>query len=225
MSIQPSAIDPPEVAAQLWEGLGGRVGFDIGANCGQSLAFMRTACPEVHAFEPGEEAFAYLVEHFPDAASVGVHLHNYAVSDVNGEVSLAAIPSQVATGQLVTPGTQGMEWSPENWDNVPRRKVASRTVDDLAAFVAWPEVIKVDTEGHEAHVLRGAPMVLSERLTQWLIEFHSNELLHACEDMLQEAGYRTQVIRHPHYLPDTPLWHGHGWLKALGPLRGKLFGR
>jgi hypothetical protein len=67
-----------------------------------------------------------------------------------------------------------------------------------------PCLIKVDVEGGELGVLRGAPQLLGSQSTRWLIETHSAELELACVEMLRTNGYKTKVI-------------ANAWWRALVP--------
>lgn len=94
--MKPAPIDPPEVHEHLWDGYSGNIGWDIGANCGQTLIEMKSRFTEVHAFEPAEECWPYL-EKFN-----GVNLHKVALSDVNSDITLVELADKIDTGQLVT---------------------------------------------------------------------------------------------------------------------------
>jgi FkbM family methyltransferase len=215
LAVRPSAVDPPEVAEILWRGFGGDTGWDIGANCGQSLFYLTRACSRVLAFEPAAESCAYLTDQFGHLP--GLQVYQLAVSDHDGTLQLAAIPQLMETGQLVTPGTRGMEWDPGDWDAVPVRTVPASTADALAGRLGVPDFAKVDTEGHEGHVLRGAAGLLRRGTTGWLIEFHSPELHETCLGLLRDAGYDPETIRHPHYPPGGAMWRQHGWIRAPAP--------
>jgi FkbM family methyltransferase len=203
--------DPPEIQDRLWAGLGGEVGWDIGANCGQSVPRMRMAARRVLCFEPAVESYAVLERAW--RGNDGLSFRNIAVSDHDGEVELGVLSEQIETGQLVTPG---LEWKPGDAERTERRLVPCRTADSLAREYGKPDFIKVDTEGHELKVLQGAFRLLA-RGTDWLIEFHSPVLFTECQKVFLYAGYTPYVIRHPHYPPGSDLWHTHGWLKAFRP--------
>lgn len=207
--MKPAPIDPPEVHALLWDGYGGEVGWDIGANCGQTLPEMTKRFKTVHAFEPAEECWPYL------AGFAGVNLHKIALSDVNGTIDLVAIPDKIDTGQLVTGNCEGMEWNPKSPNGV-LRKLEARTVDSVAAELGVPSFMKIDVEGHEEKVLNGARGVLDEFTPDLLIEFHSPQLYDFILELLDDLAYAdVQVVRHPHYPKESHLWHQHGWIKAF----------
>jgi hypothetical protein len=57
----------------------------------------------------------------------------------------------------------------------------------------WPGLLKIDVEGAEAAVLRGAPRVL-ERRPALVVETHGAEVERACADVLAPLGYRIRVV-------------------------------
>jgi hypothetical protein len=91
-------------------------------------------------------------------------------------------------------------------------------LDDFArgpgGFV--PDVVKIDVEGAEAAVLRGALEILSKRRPHLVVETHSAELERACGDLLVGLGYRPVVVPQRRRAPDLrPAGHNR-WLVAAG---------
>lgn len=212
--INPAPPDPPELDGVLWEGFGpSRVSYDVGANCGQTLGRISEFTPGlIVAFEPAAEAYEYLVEHFGDWDAVV--LSNLAVSSSVGTVELMAAPSKIETGQLVTHGTAGMEWSDDEMANGVIRVLSSVTLDAYSmANGVWPDFIKIDVEGHEGEVLKGATEVL-KRGVELLIEVHSESLGEFITDLLGDS-HRLETVRHPHYEPGSLLWRTHFWLRCF----------
>lgn len=208
--MKPAAIDPPEIWATLWNGFEGDIGWDIGANCGQTVPIMLENFNQVIAFEPAEECWPYLETFVGNVAWLPI-----ALSDRDDHIDLVALPDKIDTGQLVTAGTTGMEWDPRRPD-AALRTVISRTVDSLISERALhaPDFMKIDTEGHELRVLFGARQTLAVHRPDMLIEFHSPELHDSCQALLEQYGYQCQTIRHPLYRPGSPMWLQHGWLRA-----------
>lgn len=71
-----------------------------------------------------------------------------------------------------------------------RRAVDVRPLDDIAPDDT--RLIKVDVEGYEAEVLRGAPRLLASARPIWLLETHRSaaERTRALADILSAHGYR-----------------------------------
>lgn len=209
--MKPAPTDPPEVHRRLWDGYQGDVGFDIGANCGQTLPEMMSRFKSVIAFEPAEECWPYLEDFGGNITYLPI-----AVSDADTNINLIAIPDKISTGQLVSTEAQGMEYDPTS-DTAVNRLVIARTIDSLLERyeVPNPDFMKIDVEGHEHRVLFGARKTLATHRPDLLIEFHSKDLHAAVRDTLETLGYATETVRHPHYQPGTDLWFTHGWIRAI----------
>lgn len=209
--MKPASIDPPEVWPQLWHDVSGVTGWDVGANCGQTIPVMLEKFDKVVAFEPARECLPYLQE-----LTGNLTVLPCAVSDHDGPVDLIELPGKIDTGQLVSGGTQGMEWDPEHPDAVVRQVIA-RSIDSLIFTnpgLGVPDFLKIDVEGHELKVLFGAKKLLSINRPRLLIEFHSRDLHTSMRQLLETFGYQCQTVRHPHYTPGSDLWYTHGWIKA-----------
>lgn len=219
--VRPSVPDPPQISDYLWHGFRGKVAWDIGSNCGQAIMEMVWNFEKVIGFEPSPDSCEYAQKHLRLwCPNYDVSVHRVAVSDHDGELELAyPATEQKETGQLVTIGTKGMEWEPEDWGEVERVTVPCRTADSLVGEFGWPDFIKVDTEGHEFKVLYGANDILARGRTDFLVEFHTPENHFLCEQMLLGAGYTVGLVRHPNYMEGTAMWHQHGWLRAFAPSR------
>jgi len=95
------------------------------------------------------------------------------------------------------------------------------TLDELAhrtgGFV--PDLVKIDAEGAEADVLRGASRLLRERRPHVIIETHSRGLEDACMELLVDVGYEPQIVDQRRWLRESrPLLHNR-WIVARGAPR------
>ena len=188
--------DPPEVAAAMWDGIGGQLAFDVGAHLGENFRFLRAGgAKRIIAFEPEVGLFDHLL---------------YAEDDV--EPVCAAVGA--VDGLLELRRANGMLGDLAGDEQVTSDCV---TLDAAAARYGTPDVVVVDVEGFEDRVLAGATGLLTARCVSWLIEFHTEPLYVGVCAVLLGAGYAPQVVRHPHYPPGSGLWRGHGWVKALRP--------
>jgi FkbM family methyltransferase len=208
--VKPAAIDPPEIWHTLWADFGGAVGWDVGANCGQTIPVMLERFDQVFAFEPAAECWDYLADFDGNVTVLPI-----ALSDRDDDIGLISLPDKIDTGQLVTAGTHGMEWNPED-QGASTRYVPAHSVDRLISdgAIPTPDFMKIDTEGHELRVLFGARQTLAVGRPELLVEFHSPVLHDSCQSLLEQYGYRIETVRHPHYRPGTPMFFTHGWLRA-----------
>lgn len=76
-------------------------------------------------------------------------------------------------------------------------RVRSIALDPLIARgeLPLPDVIKMEVEGAEGAVLRGARNLLAARRTIWFVGTHGAEMHEACWTQLASAGYRLTVIK------------------------------
>ena len=125
---------------------------DSGANIGQMLVPLLGAlpCARYLAFEPGRAAGAWLREGAARNPSWPVALFPVALSDREGEASLAVPPE----------GHGCQAWVAERGDQPVRLR---RLADVLAELgVDRLDFWKLDVEGHEPAALRGAAPLLQE---------------------------------------------------------------
>ena len=96
-----------------------------------------------------------------------------------------------------------------------RNRVA---LDDLANTpgMPTPDLLKIDVEGAEVDVLKGAERLLHLHRPHVIVETHSAELERRCGDLLLGAGYRPIVVGMRKRLrEDRPLVQNR-WLIAAG---------
>jgi FkbM family methyltransferase len=154
----------------------GDVVYDLGANVGfYTLLAAKLAGPtgRVVAFEPVPRNLGYLRRHLALNQCENVSVVAAAVSDRSGT-------ARFRDGPAHTVGTLARD--ERGYD------VQVVALDDYCAAPA-PRVIKIDVEGAEADVLRGAARVLREARPIVLLSTHSTALRHECIGLLAEAGY------------------------------------
>lgn len=218
MTFTPAPIDPPEIHSVLWEGFSGEVGWDIGANAGQSLGEMAQRFSRVHTFEPAEECLPTLRNNAEQLGNVTVHA--VALSNSTGTVDLVDIPDKIDTGQLVSYEAEGMEYDAKQQGG-KTRQVECYTVDDYVALLGSqeiPDFMKIDVEGHELYVLDGAAETIRNWQPDMLIEIHSKILGDAIIKFLEGFAYDIEIVRHPHYTASRGLAHMyevHYWLRCF----------
>lgn len=169
--------------------------IDVGANVGRWSASMLAAAKQagrssdldLHAFEPS----AYTFDHL-SAALVGesVTRRRIAVSDRPGSSIL----------HVITPGagTNSLHPTSRSATGGSKEKVATTTLDAYAGEFGVREVtlVKIDTEGHDLAVLRGAQTLLAEhRISVVQFEYNYRWIYAHCFlrdafDLLDPFGYR-----------------------------------
>ena len=90
------------------------------------------------------------------------------------------------------------------YKNDPRLRVISRFVgrnqgnsialNSISGAVESPCLVKVDIDGGEMELLRGAQELLDRADTRWIIEVHSQILERECLELLKRAGYEATVV-------------------------------
>lgn len=68
------------------------------------------------------------------------------------------------------------------------------TLNSISHHVQGPCLIKIDVDGGEGAILRGADVLLDRPDVRWIIETHSQALEMDCLHILNTAGYKTQVV-------------------------------
>jgi hypothetical protein len=90
-------------------------------------------------------------------------------------------------------------------------------LDSLAGSVHAPCIVKMDVDGGEEEILKGAKTFNTLPGVRWLIETHSKELEAACERILTAAGFQTRIIPNAWwrtFVPELrPVAHNR-WLAA-----------
>ena len=91
------------------------------------------------------------------------------------------------------------------------------TLDSITANLPGPCVVKLDVDGGEALVLKGAEKFLDRKDVSWIIETHSLELERECERLLQSKGFITSIVKNAWwrvFIPEQrPIPHNR-WLVA-----------
>lgn len=92
-------------------------------------------------------------------------------------------------------------------------------LDTALADESQPIVIKIDVEGGELDVLRGAQRTLRRLPCGLVIETHSANLERDCEALLQGLGYHTRTVKNGWYraiVPERRAIQHNRWLVATG---------
>jgi FkbM family methyltransferase len=180
---------------------------DVGASLGTWSWWLARSVPLVHAFEPNVEVAAALVRVLPP----NVHVHAEAVSDEVGQAVLAIPPGGRSTFQragcrlLGLHGSLGLDGRASLLPmGGPSVTVPTVTLDSLD--LGRVGFLKVDVEGHEQEVLKGAFQLLMRDRPNVVLEveqqFHSDESsMNDVFRLLTEIDYTGRYLLNGRWYP------------------------
>lgn len=161
------------------------VAVDVGANYGVYAYALANIASKVHCIEPLSECCAYIQAFRSDKITV----HNCALSDAAGTLRLH-IPT--LHGRSIR--TRASLEEPTGTFEI--REVEVRTLDSFR--LARVDFVKIDVEGVEAAVLRGARATLERDRPSLLIEIgrerHSRQSFDEVIGWLRARGYQPHVL-------------------------------
>ena len=145
--------------------------FDVGANTGQTSSAALHTFPSatIYAFEPDRTSFAALKLNLDSGR---VRPFNLAMSDRSGEAPFFDYGALATSNSLV----QDSQYALRSGNQATIRTVECETLDAFCEKrgVDRIDVLKIDTEGHDLAVLRGAKRMLAEGRVQFIyIEFNT----------------------------------------------------
>ena len=203
---------------------------DVGANVGYltSLAAVRAGRDgQVIAFEPHPQVYELLERNaarWRNGAVDNVELHRVALSDRRGEGTLVAGPSfegnmglaSLSSDQPTTTGAESITVPLARLDETPG---AERL-----------DLLKIDVEGHEPDVLRGAERLLANGAVRDIVFEDHDEYPSAATSIVEAAGYelisldndlRGLLLVAPKDRGKVREWPGPSYLATLDPERAR----
>lgn len=137
--------------------------IDVGCHKGEILNLMLKYSPKGKhfAFEPIPDFFQLLKQRFDEK----VNILPFALSDTNGETDFQYVRNAPAYS-----GIKKREYAIKN-PRLEKLKVPMRTLDDLIPSNEKIDFIKIDVEGGEFAVLKGAQNLLKNNKPLVLFEF------------------------------------------------------
>jgi FkbM family methyltransferase len=188
-SVYFNLVEPEQTSAFVENLADGEVFFDVGANVGYYTVLGSRLVGEnglVVAFEPVARNLAHLYNHVALNKLENVSIIPAACSD---EISLAAFSTgpNNAMGHL----TDGNNETPgKNLMLVP-----TVTLDAVAERLGVvPQVLKIDVEGAELSVLRGASSKILPAKPRIFLSLHSETLRTDCLEYLRKFGYEFEPL-------------------------------
>ena len=208
----------------------GEVVVDVGANVGYltSLAAVRAGgAGRVVAVEPHPAVFDLLrtnVESWRgDPRLAPIELHQLALSDHAGRGKIVAGPLfNYNMGLAALSGEEVAVTAEQQAHDVELRRL-----DELTAQTAIG-VLKIDVEGHEAEVLKGAAALLEGRLVRDVVFEDHDPYPSAATAILEAAGYHLVslsndlgglLLESPAERGEAPAWPGPSYLASREPSR------
>ena len=174
LSILLNKSEPAQMRAAERLAFPGSVCFDVGAHVGMySLLFSRSAA-RVFAFEPYPRNLSWLVRMLARNRAGNVQIVPWALSGETG-------PMRFSAGEHNSEG---------RLDPAGDLAVFGITCDLFCAFQGTrPDLIKIDVEGAEAQVLRGASETLRSAKPALLLSTHGDRAKEDCFRILSGLGY------------------------------------
>jgi FkbM family methyltransferase len=176
--------------------------FDVGGGFGFYALLAGRAGADVIAFEPDSENARSLAEHVAmNNLGKRIRIVHQAVYSHTGHVSL-----EVSEGVSAHHNTSVRA---EGAGPATGFEVACTTLDDFLGSNAGPSLVKVDVEGAESDVLRGADRLFSSCRPHLLCEVHDELNAVFLQDWLKKRNYGFRWIEtdpaFPRHLVAEPL--------------------
>lgn len=164
--------------------------IDVGANVGFYTIRMAKTAEHVFAFEPNPDAYRVLKTKTQGLPNVTCF--PYALGGEDTQVNLRLFNE-----------TTGSEIERESWSEIKKSSkyilVQCFTLDNLLRKNAFNKhkvgLIKIDVEGAEYEVLRGAKRFLASVRPRLLLEIHGKDSFINCMHLLKELRYRVHIVK------------------------------
>jgi len=172
-----------DIIARLNKSCLDKIGLDIGANHGSYTPLIAKQCMKTYAFEPNLENFRTLMENVKDENVIFV---NGAVGTENGLIKLWTCRSNPG-GHTISPAIANATV----YDHDPNRfkMVQSVSLDNYFGDTTNIGFIKIDVEGAEEFVLRGASKILDNNKIIIALETHQTINRDSIYNYMSDKGY------------------------------------
>jgi FkbM family methyltransferase len=164
--------------------------LDVGANIGNHTLFFRNYFKNIISFEPHKLTFQLLKLNTQDIE--GITIHNFGLSDKNEIAVIHSHPSNFG-GAHLSQYSVDQKFFESNEHIEFQHPIELKKLDDIDFKRQKISLIKIDVEGHEFSVIKGAIQLLKEQkpillLEQREIDF-SNDGESELINQLIELGY------------------------------------
>ena len=164
---------------------GSDVTLDIGANIGCTALALAQLSRTVHAFEPSPTTFAFLEQNVARAGLTNIAVHNIALGDKAENSTLTFAPNNRSGGFVSNQTQASIGHTVEPIVIRPLDEIfdLSRSPPGIDLGTSKVDFIKIDVEGFEPAVLRGASRMLAAYQPTVLMELN-----HWCLNALQRTS-------------------------------------
>ncbi len=172
--------------------------LDIGAHYGYfSLIASALVGPQgkIFSYEPATNSFELLQQNAAGAANMSIF--RQAVSDSNESIVFYEFPNKYSEYNTMDVS----QFENESWyqtSKPTRVEVAATTIDSITSNGLYPAVIKIDVEGAEFSVMKGAAQLLRDGSPYIVMEYleprRHNEQHQNALQLLLDNGFKTFVI-------------------------------
>lgn len=130
--------------------------LDIGANIGCTALLFGELSEQVYAFEPSQSTFRFLEQNIAQSGLTNVSLQNIGLGAESGEFTLTFSPANRSGGFVSNQTRIDAGHTTE--------QITIRSLDEVVRSLNVTKIdfIKIDVEGFEGQVLRGATQTLAE---------------------------------------------------------------
>jgi FkbM family methyltransferase len=175
---------------------------DVGGNIGTTALHFAATVPQglVHVFEPSPAMLACLRRNIVLSGADNVVVHPFGLADAPARGQL----------QVATPGNPGSAFFVDRDDGTSGDRIEVRCLDDVLRDSSRVDFVKIDVEGLELRVLRGARATLLRHRPTVVFEVNDGALARAgtsgaevCR-FLQDLGYRFTWLDRGVFRPYEP---------------------
>jgi len=165
---------------------------DIGANIGNHSVFFSCFCPstKVYSFEIDETIFSLLKENMKNnCVNNSYHLGNMGVLDKKGLVDISET-NHLNAGMTKIVNVEGTQNKVDKLDNM------LKNIENIV-------LIKIDVEGFELEIIKGAKTILENQSPTIFAELATEKEFKAVQNELSKYGYATDNVNYastPTYL-------------------------
>jgi FkbM family methyltransferase len=194
MTLEPKAfpaimwqfVDWEPNVSRLLKQVRGDVFIDVGCNVGYFVHLLKNNFRQIIGFEADPEIAREARKHAPPNATI----YHLAISDRDGFTYVRRNPLYLHSGSSMVPGEDSAALK------VPCGRLSGYIPRDCVV-----DLVKVDVEGAEWLVLKGAEPVMHQ-VRHWMVELHDLDREKELDCYLRERyGYNTQWLKNGASLP------------------------